>query len=50
VVSSVLGASFDGSARPMALAIALAGTAALLCERFLVRAVAAGVPNAGAAR
>ncbi len=49
-VSSVLGASFDGSARPMALAIALAGTAALLCERFLVRAVATGVPNAGAAR
>jgi len=50
VVSAVLGASFDGSARPMALVIALGGTAALLCERFLVRALGARPREAGAAR
>jgi len=40
VVSSALGAGFDGSARPMALVIALGGISALLCERFIVRRVA----------
>jgi DHA1 family bicyclomycin/chloramphenicol resistance-like MFS transporter len=40
-VSGALGASFDGTAAPMALVVALGGTSALLCERFLVRKVAA---------
>jgi DHA1 family bicyclomycin/chloramphenicol resistance-like MFS transporter len=37
LVSVVLGALFDGTARPMATAFALAGCAALLAERRLVR-------------
>ena len=36
-VSIVLGALFDGTARPMATALALAGLGALLAERFLMR-------------
>ena len=36
-VSVILGALFDGTARPMATAFALAGVAALLAERTLVR-------------
>ncbi len=37
LISTVLGAAFDGSARPMASAAALAGIGAFLAERFLVR-------------
>ena len=40
LVSSTLGAAFDGSARPMALVIALGGCAAFACERALVRRLA----------
>jgi len=40
-VSGALGARFDGTAAPMALVVALGGTSALLCERFLVRKLAA---------
>ena len=36
-ISAGLGAAFDGSARPMATVAALAGVAAFLFERFLVR-------------
>ena len=36
-VSILLGALFDGTARPMASAFALAGATALLAERYLVR-------------
>lgn len=36
-VSVALGALYDGSARPMATVLALAGVCALLAERFLVR-------------
>jgi DHA1 family bicyclomycin/chloramphenicol resistance-like MFS transporter len=36
-VSVALGALFDGTARPMATGFALAGVAALLAERYLVR-------------
>ena len=36
-ISAGLGAAFDGSARPMATIAALAGVAAFLFERFLVR-------------
>lgn len=49
-VSTVLGASFDGSALPMTVVIALGGTAALLCERTLVRTVAARQRDAGTVR
>lgn len=37
LVSVVLGALFDGTARPMATAFALAGATALAAERYLVR-------------
>jgi DHA1 family bicyclomycin/chloramphenicol resistance-like MFS transporter len=37
VVSAVLGALYDGSARPMTTALALAGLGALLAERCLMR-------------
>jgi MFS transporter, DHA1 family, multidrug resistance protein len=37
LVSSLLGAAFDGSARPMATAAALAGAAAFTCEWLLLR-------------
>jgi hypothetical protein len=37
VVSSVLGALFDGSARPMASAAAAAGLGAFLIERAFLR-------------
>ncbi|HEY8250174.1 MAG TPA: multidrug effflux MFS transporter [Burkholderiales bacterium] len=37
LISAGLGAAFDGSARPMATVAALAGVAAFLFERFLVR-------------
>ena len=37
VISTLLGAAFDGSARPMAGAAALAGAGAFLAERFLIR-------------
>jgi DHA1 family bicyclomycin/chloramphenicol resistance-like MFS transporter len=37
LVSALLGAAFDGSTRPMALAIGLAGVCALLSERFFFR-------------
>ena len=40
-VSVVLGALFDGTARPMATAFGLAGVAALLTERYLLRPVRA---------
>ena len=40
-VSIILGALFDGTARPMASAFALAGATALLAERYLVRRAAA---------
>jgi DHA1 family bicyclomycin/chloramphenicol resistance-like MFS transporter len=35
LVSAALGAAFDGSARPLALAIALAGAGAFASERLL---------------
>jgi MFS family permease len=35
LVSAVLGAAFDGTARPLALAIALAGAGAFASERLL---------------
>jgi len=37
LISTLLGAVFDGSARPMASVAAIAGLAAFLFERFLVR-------------
>jgi DHA1 family bicyclomycin/chloramphenicol resistance-like MFS transporter len=37
VISSLLGAAFDGTARPMASVAALAGIGAFLFERFIVR-------------
>ena len=37
LISAGLGAAFDGSARPMATVAALAGVAAFLFERFLLR-------------
>jgi DHA1 family bicyclomycin/chloramphenicol resistance-like MFS transporter len=37
VISTLLGAAFDGSARPMASAAAIAGAGAFLAERFLIR-------------
>ena len=37
IVSSLLGAAFDGSARPMATVAAFAGTAAFTLERLLLR-------------
>ena len=37
IMSTVLGAAFDGSARPMASAAALAGIGAFLFERLLLR-------------
>jgi DHA1 family bicyclomycin/chloramphenicol resistance-like MFS transporter len=37
LVSSLLGAAFDGSARPLATAAALAGLGAFLSERRLAR-------------
>jgi len=37
LVSAALGAGFDGTARPMALAVALTGAAAFAAERFLLR-------------
>ena len=37
LVSSLLGATFDGSARPMATAAALAGAAAFIFEKWLLR-------------
>jgi DHA1 family bicyclomycin/chloramphenicol resistance-like MFS transporter len=37
IVSSLLGAAFDGSARPMATVAAFAGTAAFTFERLLLR-------------
>ena len=44
IVSALLGAAFDGTARPLALAVALAGAGAFVCERFLFS------PTARAAR
>jgi DHA1 family bicyclomycin/chloramphenicol resistance-like MFS transporter len=35
IVSALLGAAFDGTARPLALAVALAGAGAFACERLL---------------
>jgi len=49
-VSAVLGAGFDGTALPMTLVIALGGTAALVCERALVRNVASREPDIDLAR
>ena len=40
LVSALLGAAFDGTARPLALAVALAGASAFACERLLFRPVA----------
>jgi len=40
IVSAALGATFDGTARPFALAVALCGAAALAAERLLLRPVA----------
>jgi DHA1 family bicyclomycin/chloramphenicol resistance-like MFS transporter len=40
LVSAALGAAFDGTARPMALAIALAGAGAFAAERMLFRPMA----------
>ena len=40
LVSAALGAAFDGTARPMALAIALAGVGAFAAERTLFRPMA----------
>jgi len=37
LISTALGAAYDGSARPMASAAALAGIGAFLFERFLIR-------------
>ena len=37
IMSTVLGAAFDGTARPMASVAALAGVGAFLAERFLFR-------------
>jgi DHA1 family bicyclomycin/chloramphenicol resistance-like MFS transporter len=37
LVSALLAAAFDGTTRPMALAIALFGLLAFLAERFLFR-------------
>jgi DHA1 family bicyclomycin/chloramphenicol resistance-like MFS transporter len=42
LVSALLAAAFDGSARPMALAIAASGLLAFLAERFLVRSASHG--------
>ena len=44
VVSALLGAAFDGTARPLAFAVALAGAGAFACERLLFS------PTARAAR
>jgi hypothetical protein len=35
VVSALLGAAFDGTARPLAFAVALASVGAFACERLL---------------
>jgi DHA1 family bicyclomycin/chloramphenicol resistance-like MFS transporter len=40
LVSALLGAAFDGTARPLALAVALAGASAFICERLLFSPVA----------
>jgi len=40
LVSALLGAAFDGTARPLALAVALAGAGAFACERLVFRPVA----------
>ena len=40
LVSALLGAAFDGTARPLALAVALAGASAFACERLLFSPVA----------
>jgi MFS transporter, DHA1 family, multidrug resistance protein len=40
LVSALLGAAFDGTARPLALAVALAGASAFVCERVLFNPVA----------
>jgi DHA1 family bicyclomycin/chloramphenicol resistance-like MFS transporter len=37
IVSTGLGALFDGTARPMASVALLAGAVAFLCDRFLLR-------------
>jgi DHA1 family bicyclomycin/chloramphenicol resistance-like MFS transporter len=37
LISTALGAAYDGTARPMASAAALAGIGAFLFERFLIR-------------
>lgn len=37
IISTVLGAAFDGTARPMASVAAIAGVGAFLFERFLIR-------------
>ena len=37
LISTVLGAAFDGTARPMATVVALAGIGAFAFERFLAR-------------
>jgi DHA1 family bicyclomycin/chloramphenicol resistance-like MFS transporter len=37
LISTVLGAAYDGTARPMASVAALAGVGAFLCERLLLR-------------
>jgi DHA1 family bicyclomycin/chloramphenicol resistance-like MFS transporter len=42
LVSALLAAAFDGSVRPMALAIALFGALALVSDRFLFRRVLHG--------
>jgi DHA1 family bicyclomycin/chloramphenicol resistance-like MFS transporter len=42
LVSALLAAAFDGSARPMALAIAASGLLAFLAERFLFRSASHG--------
>jgi DHA1 family bicyclomycin/chloramphenicol resistance-like MFS transporter len=40
IVSALLGAAFDGTARPLALAVALAGAGSFACERLLFAPVA----------
>src|SRR4029079_12376545 len=47
LVSALLGAAFDGTARPLALAVALAGASAFACERLLFRPVGGGVRAQG---
>jgi DHA1 family bicyclomycin/chloramphenicol resistance-like MFS transporter len=37
IISTVLGAAFDGTAQPMATVAAAAGIGAFLAERFLLR-------------